>query len=164
VTRQLTEAPPPIQQLRADIPAPVAEIVHRLLAKDPNARHQSAAEVAARLEALAATVPDPAGIVNYDLPALQSGRFSFAPGLHIDLQTAAATDTSPWAQLTDDSAQCATLSQDQQLTPLDTRSSRQNAAWKRSRGVPKGTMLAICVGVIVVCVVIGVAAVKAMAK
>jgi serine/threonine protein kinase len=48
-------APPALEQVRADVPAPVAEAVCTMLAKDPAERFPTAAAV---VEALAATLPD----------------------------------------------------------------------------------------------------------
>jgi serine/threonine-protein kinase len=50
--RVLTEAPPPLANVRPDLPPALAALVHQLLAKDPAARPKSAAEVARRLEAI----------------------------------------------------------------------------------------------------------------
>jgi serine/threonine-protein kinase len=43
--------PEPIRKVRADVPQAVAEIVHRLLAKKPDGRYQSARELVAGLDA-----------------------------------------------------------------------------------------------------------------
>jgi serine/threonine-protein kinase len=40
-----SEPPPPLTQLRPDVPADLAEVVARCLAKDPNDRYQSAADL-----------------------------------------------------------------------------------------------------------------------
>jgi tetratricopeptide (TPR) repeat protein len=48
----LTEMPEPIATIRPEIPPALAELVTRCLAKDPGARPQSAAEIAAALDAL----------------------------------------------------------------------------------------------------------------
>jgi tetratricopeptide (TPR) repeat protein len=44
--------PPPVRQLRTEIPAEISALVERLLEKEPNARPRDAGEVAARLEEL----------------------------------------------------------------------------------------------------------------
>ncbi|MCS6865859.1 MAG: serine/threonine-protein kinase [Gemmataceae bacterium] len=44
-----SEIPPPIQSLRPDVPAAVAQLITALMAKNPDQRLQTAAEVAARL-------------------------------------------------------------------------------------------------------------------
>jgi serine/threonine-protein kinase len=45
----LTEPPPPVTELRPEVPAGVAEIVGRLMAKDPDERFQTPAELARAL-------------------------------------------------------------------------------------------------------------------
>lgn len=50
--RHREEAPRPIEELRPEVPPEVAAIVRRLLAKDPNERHQTPGELAAELTAL----------------------------------------------------------------------------------------------------------------
>ena len=51
----LTEPPPPLTDRRADVPPPLAGLVMRLLAKDPEARPRSAAAVLQELDELATT-------------------------------------------------------------------------------------------------------------
>jgi eukaryotic-like serine/threonine-protein kinase len=46
-----TKEPTPIQQVRPEVPAGLAAIVGRMMAKDPKARYQTPAQVAAELEA-----------------------------------------------------------------------------------------------------------------
>ncbi|MDX1739732.1 MAG: protein kinase [Rhodothermales bacterium] len=53
----LNAEPTPVENLRADIPVHVSEVVHRLLSKDPDARFQSAAEAVAALQGAATTSP-----------------------------------------------------------------------------------------------------------
>jgi serine/threonine protein kinase len=48
-----SEAPPDVRSLRPEVPPPVADLLNRLLAKEPQDRPQSAAEVAAALAAFA---------------------------------------------------------------------------------------------------------------
>ena len=50
-TAQLTETPAPLAERRADVPAAVAQLVMRLLAKSPDARPQSAGDVLHVLDA-----------------------------------------------------------------------------------------------------------------
>jgi serine/threonine-protein kinase len=57
--RHSTEVPPSLTEFRSDLPAPVAEIVTRLLAKDPDDRYQTPAELAAALEPFAVSGPMP---------------------------------------------------------------------------------------------------------
>jgi eukaryotic-like serine/threonine-protein kinase len=49
----LTEAPPPLARVRPDVPAPLAELVARLLEKAPADRPQAAREVLRALESIA---------------------------------------------------------------------------------------------------------------
>src|SRR5437867_2344402 len=48
----LTEVPEPVETLRPDVPPALADVVMRCLEKDPSARPQSAAEIAAALDAV----------------------------------------------------------------------------------------------------------------
>jgi hypothetical protein len=48
------EKPPPMEEVAADVPAPLAAIVARLMAKDPDQRYPNCAEVLADLEAFRA--------------------------------------------------------------------------------------------------------------
>jgi eukaryotic-like serine/threonine-protein kinase len=52
LARVCSYRPPPVRQLRAEIPAEISALVERLLEKEPNARPRDAGEVAARLEEL----------------------------------------------------------------------------------------------------------------
>ena len=58
LTAILRDQPPPLAGVRGDVPAPVSSIVERCLAKDPAARYQEAAALAADL-ARALTPPTP---------------------------------------------------------------------------------------------------------
>jgi hypothetical protein len=60
VTAIAYQEPPPIRDLNPAIPAAVADLVHRLLAKEPDQRPASAAEVAAALRRLEAAPAPPA--------------------------------------------------------------------------------------------------------
>lgn len=57
--RHSTELPPALAEFRSDVPVPVAEIVMRLLAKDPDDRYQTPAELVAALEPFAVSGPTP---------------------------------------------------------------------------------------------------------
>jgi len=104
--RHRQEAPVPVTRLRADVPPAVADIVHRLLAKDPNARFPTAGGLASRLDGLSAgaVVSDDGTAIDFDLPAAQHGSYSFASGYLTGTHAppADAAETSPWAQLTDE--------------------------------------------------------------
>jgi serine/threonine-protein kinase len=59
LVRHSSESPPSIAALRSDVPAPVIDIVLRLLAKHPEDRYQTPAELAATLEPYAVSDPMP---------------------------------------------------------------------------------------------------------
>jgi serine/threonine-protein kinase len=58
LVRHFSEEPRPITELRPDIPEGVAEIVHRLLAKNPLERHQSPIQLAMELTPFSMQAPD----------------------------------------------------------------------------------------------------------
>jgi serine/threonine-protein kinase len=62
----LTQEPPPVEQFRPDLPEGLADVVRRMMAKQPGQRYQTAAEVAAALEPF--TGPAPAETVTAVLP------------------------------------------------------------------------------------------------
>ncbi|MBX9627384.1 MAG: serine/threonine protein kinase [Gemmataceae bacterium] len=107
--RHRTTPPEPVGRVRPDVPPAVAEVVHRLLAKDPNTRLQSAAGVAARVDGLAAgavEVEDDGAFISFDLPEPRPGRYSRSGicGLTEVVRQPPprepAGDTCPWAQIT----------------------------------------------------------------
>lgn len=119
IHRHRFEPPAPIEYTRADVPQPVAEIVMRLLMKDPNQRIATAAGVAARLDGLAAAAvaQDDGEMINFELPAVQPGPYSFASGYLTGMHAAprsgrhavyptaplvGTAETSPWSELTDE--------------------------------------------------------------
>jgi WD40 repeat protein/tRNA A-37 threonylcarbamoyl transferase component Bud32 len=59
--RQRWETPPSVDQLRREVPAAVAAVVRRLMAKHPDDRYRTPGELAAALEQLARTGVLPAG-------------------------------------------------------------------------------------------------------
>ncbi len=76
LTALAADEPPPVRELNPNVPEPLADLVHQLLSKRPDARPQSAAEVAERLRtilsqptALSAPVPV---IVPLQVPAQES--------------------------------------------------------------------------------------------
>lgn len=104
--RHRAEAPEPVGRVRPDVPAAVAEVVHRLLAKDPNGRFQSAAGVAARVGRLAAGAVeegDDGAFIAFDLPAVVPAAYSASGGGLTEVyrpRLDPAADTCPWAQIT----------------------------------------------------------------
>lgn len=59
--KHISEPPPPLEQLRPDVDPRLADLVRRLLEKDPERRPASAAEVVAELEQIAATLGSASG-------------------------------------------------------------------------------------------------------
>lgn len=102
------EWPQPVGSARPDVPAAVAEVVHRLLDKDPNARFQSAAGLASRLDNVAAGAvevehEDDGAFITFDLPAVPPAVYApSTDGLTGTLHRPGDTDTCPWAGLTAD--------------------------------------------------------------
>jgi serine/threonine protein kinase/tetratricopeptide (TPR) repeat protein len=62
LTKVISEHPPCVDTLRPGIPPTLAALVERLLAKEPGARPQSAAEVARELHAIAGLLKAPTGL------------------------------------------------------------------------------------------------------
>jgi serine/threonine-protein kinase len=131
IRRHQLESPAPIQSLRPDLPPTVVELVHRLLAKDPNHRPQSAEDVAALLSR-----PTAEAMINFDLPPVQPGPYSFATNR---LSGIVAGETSPWSQLTDEVLDAAATS-DSDETPFFDR--------PRRRGLPGFVVLGVCLAVV----------------
>jgi serine/threonine-protein kinase len=155
VRRHQFEPPVWVGQLRPDVPPAVAEIVHRLLAKDPNVRYQTAGAVAARLAAPAAgggAIGDTAGFVTFDLPAVHPGLHSLGSGGLSGTHPVAAADTCPWAQLTDDTAPAATGTDpgDLDLTPVFPRAVGRPAA-RRPSGLSVWAVAWLCGGAMLTC-------------
>jgi hypothetical protein len=66
--RQRWETPPSVDQLRREVPAPVAAVVRRLMAKHPDDRYRTPGELAAALEQLTRTGVLPPGYHAGPLP------------------------------------------------------------------------------------------------
>lgn len=140
VRRHQSEAPAPIQSLRPDVSPALAGLVARLLAKDPNHRPPTAADAAARLQSL---LPGGDARIDFDLPPVNPGQPSFASG------SLATSETSPWAQLTDEMVECGgTLSGSLEETPFFPPAYRKRSA---RRGLPGFVVLAMCAGVAAGC-------------
>ncbi len=76
--RQRWETPPSVDQLRPAVPAAVAAVVRRLMAKHPDDRYRAPAELAAALDQLARTGALPRG--HQPAPLRETRRFSSAAG------------------------------------------------------------------------------------
>ena len=99
LVRHGAEQPKPVQERRPDIPAPVAAIAHRLLAKKPEDRVQTAAELAEVLAPFAADAGNAAWVTIEALPADAK-----MPGSSDRLprpEPAGETQDDPWANLGD---------------------------------------------------------------
>ena len=72
----VTDAPTPIADLRTDVPAPLADLIMRCLAKDADARPQSAADIARELEGMTS-----ASGMQPDVPVPLNGPHLFARAL-----------------------------------------------------------------------------------
>ncbi len=170
VRRHQLEAPVAIERLRPDIPPTVAEIVHRLLAKDPNSRLQTAAGLAARLDGLAAgavVVDDDGTVVSFDLPAAQHGSYSFSSNSLTGMQPPSSAsvpagvappahgdgtaETSPWSQLTDEALSFEQDERTEAATAPQTSCRIVPARARRSSGVSAVTVLVLCGSVVACC-------------
>ncbi|MES2523243.1 MAG: serine/threonine-protein kinase [Gemmatimonadota bacterium] len=68
ITAHITTPAPPVQHRRADVPAALADLVARSLAKEPSARPQNAREMLAMLDAASALAPStPGGAARADV-------------------------------------------------------------------------------------------------
>jgi serine/threonine protein kinase len=77
--RQRWETPPSVDQLRPEIPAAVASVVRRLMAKHPDDRYRTPGELASALEQLTRTGVLPAGHQPEPLRATRSIRANAGP-------------------------------------------------------------------------------------
>jgi serine/threonine-protein kinase len=164
IRRHACEEPARVERLRPDVPAAVAGIVHTLLAKDPAARFQSAAEVAARLEGLAAG----GGAVSFDLPPSHPVPGSFTGGYLTGLNHTPTSDTSPWAQLTDEAGPPAapTLDGNHERTPVVPRPTIRARFRRAGRGggVSGLAVAGMCGAIFVGCILAIAAAIRVMGK
>ena len=76
--RHINEPPPPIRQLRPDVPPRLAAVVERALEKDPRRRFPSMVELAAELRRCLAELDDPAASAPY-VPAADETMIRPAP-------------------------------------------------------------------------------------
>jgi serine/threonine protein kinase len=166
VRRHQCESAPSIERLRPDLPPTVAEVVTRLLAKDPKQRIATASALAEVLGGLAA---DRGGGIDFNLPAAQPGQYSFASGYLTGLHASphsgrhaaystpssmVAAETSPWSQLTDEIVSgSATADQAAEETPFALTPLRERRS--RAGGLSSITILVLC-GTLVISIVMGV--------
>jgi len=111
LVRHTTEETPQVEDARANIPAPVAAIVRRLMAKDPNARFQTPTELAAALAPFA--VQGPTGWAGHESRFYLSDSPAVTP-LQFGGDDAAVRPNDPDGS----SALAGTLSNDLLLTPM----------------------------------------------
>lgn len=157
--RHSFKEPTRVEQVRPDVPPSVAAMVYTLMAKDPAARVQSAAELAARLEGLAAGFGGPAdtaGMVSFELPP-RPDPGTLTAGYLTGLGHPPGSDTSPWAQLTDEAAAQESVTQDDfhAHTPVVPRPVVRPPA-VRSRGGVSGLAVAGLCGTILVGCIVGI--------
>jgi serine/threonine protein kinase len=69
--------PTRIEQIRSDLHPAIADLTHRLLAKNPEDRPRSAVEVIETVDSVFGGIN---GAVNFELPAPNVGQYSFATG------------------------------------------------------------------------------------
>lgn len=156
VRRHQFEAPLPLLHLRPDVPPIVADLVHRLLAKDPNQRFATAAGVASRLDGLAAgSTASDGEQINFELPPVQPGPYSFVSAFLTGRHPAAprpdgGAETSPWGQLTDEIVDAGTAETNLEDTPFTPPAVRMKPRTRRnrSRGWPPVLVLMLCAGVV----------------
>jgi serine/threonine protein kinase len=111
--RHGTEAPQPIQQLRPDCPPVIAAIVEQLMAKRPEDRFQTPAELAAALEPFAVSGPTPWAPPRPASTPMVESSASMTDGLAID--SVPEVDGGPSGDL---SALVNTVARDQSPTPM----------------------------------------------
>jgi serine/threonine-protein kinase len=148
--RHKADAPARVDRLRPDVPPAVADVVQKLLAKDPAARFATAAELALTLEGLAACVYGLGGFrpegaaVSFDLPPRPA-----PPDLNDGYLS--GLNPSPWAELTADGAAHHTLDDALGQTPVAPARAKQKpkpAPPARPRGGSAWRVLLLCAGVV----------------
>ena len=145
VRRHQYEQPGRIERIRPDVPPPVAALVHQLLAKNPDARPASAAEVVERLEGLATA----GGMVCFDLPhqsALWSSRYPIST---IDSAAVPVVEPSLWEEIATPSEMSLELTP---VTPSrSTKTDRHPAPSPLHRGVPVWRVALLALGMLAAC-------------
>jgi eukaryotic-like serine/threonine-protein kinase len=170
VQRHLWEEPAALESLRPDVPRALAALVHQMLAKYPERRPASAAEVAERLGAFAGT-----GVVCVRLPSDYGTPYPFVAGplsntipmpparalpgqgsAVYSLPTPAQTP-SPWEQITEEADALACAETTEWAAPAARR------ARCRQRGISRLTLAALASGMMLLCL-LAVGIVRMMGK
>ena len=92
IVRHNAEAPAAVQSLRPEVPEPISVIVHKLLAKNPKWRHQSAAELAIDLGAFVGDRADWSSPLRPAIPAPSDAAVELG-----------SNPDGPWTSLADES-------------------------------------------------------------
>jgi serine/threonine protein kinase len=98
----VTDTPPPLESLRADVPAPLSAIVRKLMAKKPAERFASAAELAAALEPFCHEIPEarhaePAHVAEaWPAEPVANGDAAHAPGWPAPTSIESEHNDLPW--------------------------------------------------------------------
>ena len=83
--QHVNNEPAPLSQKRSDLPKPVCDIVHRMMAKRPEDRYASAQEVLADIRKIAKALKDTGHANNVQLAALAGGGTSGSDGQSLPL-------------------------------------------------------------------------------
>jgi eukaryotic-like serine/threonine-protein kinase len=153
-TQHVSTPPPRLRTIRPDLPVELDELVDRLLAKDPDHRHQTAADLAVDLRAIAGQGPDaapPAGTgTGTDLPADGHAATAVMAAEPQDVGTPASV---PATELMPQSLRPDQRTDDRIDQGLDRRSADQAPARPPRQGSTRSGLLPIVIAVLVVGVV-----------
>jgi serine/threonine-protein kinase len=102
LVRHSTEEPEPVEQLRPEVPQPVAAIVRRMMARDPAARFQTPAEAAAALTPFARVGSGDWSLPDLHAPSVEAtltppGSLEPAADSPFDMGAVPATNREEWA-------------------------------------------------------------------
>jgi serine/threonine protein kinase len=79
LTAIATEEPPPVRTLNPQVPEPLADLIRRLLAKNPADRPATAADVVKELDAIGTAAKKPAAAVDPDAPTVAAAQVVYTP-------------------------------------------------------------------------------------
>jgi serine/threonine protein kinase len=120
--RHGVQEPTPVEHLRLDVPQEIAAVVQRLMAKDPEIRYQTPAELADALAPYAVGSP-----ANWNDPRKSSSSFGSDAGLEVEEEEVGAGEAGSGAEFLfhptswdDSSAMAGTVPTDLSATPLST--------------------------------------------